>query len=437
MIICEEKYKYTPDSFKAATRENRISQKEGGGISHLKSAEEILGGKKIDRSAVTGSLAGKSAISTYLAANAHRLSITRGLILDLDSEHDIRGCSCDKQAKTTIPCQCCTYSVPVRCTFSTTGLNDVTALDTIHQRKGEGEMAQLDWLLHCVPELRQGQAAVSIVTSGDIDAVVIHMFVLSSCWPRDSNGNFMNAVYVVLQKPHRMIDVYNITSIIRLLEHNESNNRDGLKVSLGLCLGGNDFIPKLQHIGHSKVLKLLMNSQYFLTKLFKIETSSITLDTTVYKDFVKHLFCGKGDPDKMSYDAIRHKSMIKQRKSSTLTPGIPRMLNDPDKWMPPASAIERLAELVNLQIKYLQIAGQHDADLPKFLGFACLRQTLTGQIEYDFGDESSLTNLDISAVTELCVTPTKTKGRKRTTPTTPQRGQRKKRAPVHSTPRKH
>ena len=117
-----------------------------------------------------------------------------------------------------------------------------------------------------------------------------------------------------------------------------------------------NFIQKLQHIGHSKVLKLLMNSQYFLTKLFKIETSSITLDTTVYKDFVKHLFCGKGDPDKMSYDAIRHKSMIKQRKSSTLTPGIPRMLNDPDKWMPPASAIERLAELVNLQIKYLQTA---------------------------------------------------------------------------------
>ena len=57
--------------------------------------------------------------------------------------------------------------------------------------------------------------------------------------------------------------------------------------------------------------------------------------------------------------------------------------------------------------------------------------SLTGQIEYDFGVQSSLTNLDISAVTELCDTPPKTKGRIRTTPTTPQRGQRKKRAPVH------
>ena len=49
----------------------------------------------------------------------------------------------------------------------------------------------------------------------------------------------MNAVYVVLQKPHRMVDIYNITSNIRLLEHNESNSRDGLKIYLGLCLGGN------------------------------------------------------------------------------------------------------------------------------------------------------------------------------------------------------
>ena len=74
---------------------------------------------------------------------------------------------------------------------------------------------------------------------GEHRIIFIHMFVLSSCWPRDSNGNFMNAVYVVLQKPHRMVDIYNITSIIRLLEHNESNSRDGLKISLGLCLGGN------------------------------------------------------------------------------------------------------------------------------------------------------------------------------------------------------
>ena len=74
---------------------------------------------------------------------------------------------------------------------------------------------------------------------GEHRIIFIHMFVLSSCWPRDSNGNFMNAVSVVLQKPHRMVDIYNITSIIRLLEHNESNSRDGLKISLRLCLGGN------------------------------------------------------------------------------------------------------------------------------------------------------------------------------------------------------
>ncbi len=58
-----------------------------GGISHLKTSKEILSGKKLDRVAITGSIAGKSAISIYLAANAHKLTIRRDLILDIDSEY--------------------------------------------------------------------------------------------------------------------------------------------------------------------------------------------------------------------------------------------------------------------------------------------------------------------------------------------------------------
>ena len=50
-------------------------------------------------------------------------------------------------------------------------------------KKGEAEMAQVDWLVECVDDLSEGDAVLSVVSSGDIDAVVIHLFVLSYMWP--------------------------------------------------------------------------------------------------------------------------------------------------------------------------------------------------------------------------------------------------------------
>lgn len=47
------------------------------------------------------------------------------------------------------------------------------------RRKGEAEMAQVDWLLSSIPDLQHGDWIGSIVSSGDIDAVVIHSFALS------------------------------------------------------------------------------------------------------------------------------------------------------------------------------------------------------------------------------------------------------------------
>ena len=58
-----------------------------------------------------------------------------------------------------------------------------------------------------------GQSIVSVVTSGDIDAVVIHLFALNFLWKCDGD------VYVVLQKPGHLLDIYNVTAILQLLQN--------------------------------------------------------------------------------------------------------------------------------------------------------------------------------------------------------------------------
>ena len=45
-------------------------------------------------------------------------------------------------------------------------------------------MALLDWLISAKDDIKEGEAVVSVVTSGDVDAVYTHMFVVSKYWPR-------------------------------------------------------------------------------------------------------------------------------------------------------------------------------------------------------------------------------------------------------------
>ena len=55
-------------------------------------------------------------------------------------------------------------------------------------------MALLDWLISAQDDIKDEEAVVSVVTSGDMDAVNTHMFVVSKYWPRNSNGSFKNQV---------------------------------------------------------------------------------------------------------------------------------------------------------------------------------------------------------------------------------------------------
>ena len=45
-----------------------------------------------------------------------------------------------------------------------------------------------------------GDAAVALVTSGDIDAVYIHLDVVSRLWAKNRANKYKFPVYVILQK---------------------------------------------------------------------------------------------------------------------------------------------------------------------------------------------------------------------------------------------
>ncbi|ESO90207.1 hypothetical protein LOTGIDRAFT_164522 [Lottia gigantea] len=158
----------------------------------------------------SGTHDGKKVISTYLTRHMDQLQIKKNLEIDIDSELYVSDCS--------------TFTTPIRCFDSATnGFLSNKKLTSIKQSKGEAEMSQIDWLWEYASDLSPGDVCVSMVTSGDIDAVVLHLFFASWKWKRNKNGRFINPIYVLLHKPAGMFDIYNITG---LLETFESSTED-------------------------------------------------------------------------------------------------------------------------------------------------------------------------------------------------------------------
>ena len=150
----------------------------------------------------------------------------------MDSELLRRGCSCS-QSTGDPECKCQHYSVPVEYTFSTDRHVPLSkSLEEIHKRKGEGEMSQVDWLINSSKEIEDGDFVLSYVTSGDIDAVYIHLYAVSKLWPRDTAGKFMNQVFVVLSKPEHKLDIYNITGMLEVLEMYYQDSTVGMKMAM-------------------------------------------------------------------------------------------------------------------------------------------------------------------------------------------------------------
>jgi hypothetical protein len=110
IVLVEEKYSYTPDNFKAATREQRKKSSSLAAIHHLKTGHEMLSSEKFNKDACINSTEGKSLIGTYAAKNIENFHIQEKIIIDIDSELHIWGCQCKEEIS---KCNCQTYAVPV------------------------------------------------------------------------------------------------------------------------------------------------------------------------------------------------------------------------------------------------------------------------------------------------------------------------------------
>ena len=381
IIICEEKYHFTPNDLKGPTRQKRSGTKEEASVYHLKKGAEIVSAETFDKRAATQTTAGKVMVGLFLAENIPTLKLNN-LLIDIDSEMLMENCQCGTTA-TNEPCVCDAFAIPVRAEFGPHGFVKQTKMTQIRQRKGEAEMAMVDWLGDCVQDLKDGEGIVAYVTSGDIDAVVIHMFALSLHWPRKHDSSFSNPVYVVLQKPEGQHDIYCITRIIEIIEK-RYGLFSGVQISVGLAMGGNDFFPKFHHKSHKKMLQIFVEN-YYMWSLLDIGRDddgipiSATVNKSVFVDYIKHVYCQSiNDPQKLSFEALRQ-STIKMPGQSRFKP--------PDLWLPPQQALHQLALLLECQIDYLFTAWHPDTKVPDFAAKGCLKVNEDGYEEYDLGEE--------------------------------------------------
>lgn len=140
------------------------------------------------------------------------------------------------------------------------------------------------------------------------------------------------------------------------------------------------------------------------------------LDVDIYVSLIKTLYCPKRhDPSSITFDDLRG-----------MTIGNPT-LTDPRKWLPPRSALKKMAGLIQLQIDYLDTVGYHKAQLPDFISKGCLIKNESG-VEFDFGPDAHFDSPDDLPAAPILV-------KKRQNKNTPQKGNRRKRQ-LTSTPRK-
>ena len=442
-VICEEKYNFTPDDFKAITREQR-KKKVGKTVDHLKTASDLINDDSLNKDAITGTMQGKIAISTYLAQNLKKLQIHHECNIIVDSELHLNSCDCQEE------CACETYATPLLFTVVEKDGNFVShteLMSNIRQRKGEAEMAVADWVIHCQEKLKPGEVVVSLISSADIDSVPIHLYAISKYWTRDTTNNFKNPVFVVLEKPRGGYDIFNITGLITLFERRFLDLNIGVKVALGLCLGGNDYVPKLYTKSHDVVLTHIISSPVLKNNLFVFGDNRIALNQIQFAELFRGIYCPKREQtNNLSYEDVRALTIAKVEDKSKK--GGYRT-SDPRNWLPPESAMRRLGELVQLQIQYMDTVGKHDAVNPDFLQYSVLQRNSSNEIVYNFGPESSFKTFEDlpvyvpksqqtktskkNASTEMG-RKTKKRPEKRHLDSTPQKGLRRKR-PLTSTPK--
>ncbi|CAG2228785.1 unnamed protein product [Mytilus edulis] len=129
IVICEEKYSFTPDDFKASTRLKR----EKITIAHLKEENEIVSKENFSKQAAVSTMPGKKLISKFLTKQLKYVDLKNNLIVDIDSEAYLSECECQNDDH----CQCDLYATPVRFYFKKeSGFDREELMHSIKQRKG-------------------------------------------------------------------------------------------------------------------------------------------------------------------------------------------------------------------------------------------------------------------------------------------------------------
>lgn len=98
MVVVEEKYSFTPDCMKAATRHKRQNGDRKSSLGHLKVSTETVSTAAFDKKSILSTASGRQIISTYLAASVSSLDVRQDLVLIVDSELTAGGdreCNCD------------------------------------------------------------------------------------------------------------------------------------------------------------------------------------------------------------------------------------------------------------------------------------------------------------------------------------------------------
>ena len=96
----------------------------------------------------------------------------------------------------------------------------------------------------------------------------------------------------VLLKKSGTFNLYNITRIIFILERVYDDAQVCQMIAIMLAMGGNDFLPKFQHITHLKVLQQVFASPVYKEQLFhKAGSDLIAIDRKMFTEFMKDLYC--------------------------------------------------------------------------------------------------------------------------------------------------
>ena len=376
LIICEEKYSFTPDLFKASTRQSRQKNKPQA-LYHLQDDHEILASDRYNTTAIRGSMKGKRMVSSYLAAHMDNLAVSRDISIIIDSEYQMGSQESEGHGK---------YAIPIETIFKRgQGFVSQHQMVNIHQCKGEAEMSQADWLPYIHEKLASEDKVISYVTSGDIDAVPIHMVAVALHWPRNEDGTFQWPVFVVLHKPQGKMDVFNITKLVECFEQSFQDHDIGLKVAILLCMGGNDFLPRYHGHSHEKLLMLAVSDKDILDKLLTFKRNgtgnivNCVMDVNIFVKLIQQLYCPASLRSlNLNFEEVRQITVRNPTRKDT-------SFKHPHSWLPPKSALEKIGGLVNSQIEYLLSVCDHSAKLPDFIQNGGLKVNKDGTVDYDLG----------------------------------------------------